>query len=209
MTDKQKQIQNKDTATEKKHGLSKRTMITLGVCVGLLMGAGGTIGMMAADTDFHPAVMAAKKQAKLSDIKVDQNTAVDKFNQKYQNKQLSEISLDDEHGKYVYEVKGFDDTKEYEVKVNAKTGKVVKSESEKRDRGEEEYQLDPGKVISRDEASKIAEDAAKKGKSREWELKQEKDKAVWEVKVVDGRHATEVTIDAGSKAVISTEKDNN
>lgn len=201
------QVQN-DNQPKKKRSMTKRMMATLCICGGVLLGAGGAAGIATAahhHDDFR--VEAAQKKAKTSDIKIDQNAAIDKFNQKYQGKQISEVKLEDEHGKYVYEIKGFDDNKEYEVTVNAKTGKVISSEAENRDQGEQEYQLDTSKAISRDEASKIAEDAAKKGKSHEWELKQEKDKPVWEVKVVNGHQEKEVTIDANSQKVLSTKND--
>lgn len=203
-----KQNRLKKTTTTK-GSKTKQLLMTICVCGGLLLGAGGTIAATNSGFDHGSSVSAAsKKQAKTADIKIDQNAAIDKFNSKYQNKQITEIKLEDDHGKYVYEVKGFDDTKEYEVKVNAKTGKVIASESERRDQNEPEYQLDSSTTISRDEASKIAETAAKKGHSREWELKQEKDKAVWEVTVVNGHQAKEVTINANSKEVLSTKNDN-
>ena len=76
------------------------------------------------------------------------------------------------------------------------------------DQNEKEYTLDPGKAISRDEASQIAEEAAKKGSAIEWKLEQEKEnQAVWEVKVKDGRTVKEVKIDAGSKKVLAVEND--
>lgn len=156
---------------------------------------------------YHAQIEAAMKHEKLankSDIKIDQQAAIDQFNKKYPDKHLNEVELESDKGKYVYKVKGFDNTNEYKVKVNAKDGKLISNKSKKLDQNEKEYALDPGKAISRDEASQIAEKAAKKGNSIEWKLEQEKEnQAVWEVKVKDGRTVKEVKIDTGSKKVLA------
>lgn len=201
-------IDNKDVKTTKKNARTKWATMVACVCGGLLLGAGGTFGVMAAQDSHEDRVEATQlKKANTNDIKIDQQAAIDKFNAKYANKQISEVKLEVDHGKYVYEVKGFDDTKEYEVEVNAKTGKVISSKSEKLDADEKPIALDTSKAISRDDASNVAKDAAKKGSAVEWELKEENGKAVWEVKVVNGHQVKEVTLDANSKKVLSTEID--
>lgn len=206
-------IDNKDVKTTKKSARTKWATMVACVCGGLLLGAGGTFGVMATHGGHHhdggriEAALHSKKKASVKDIKIDQQAAIDKFNEKYANKQISEVKLEDDRGQYVYEVKGFDDTKEYEVEVNAKTGKVISSKSEKLDADEKPTALDTSKTISRDDASKVAKDAAKKGSATEWELKEENGKAVWEVKVVNGHQVKEVTLDANSKKVLSTEID--
>lgn len=203
-------VKNDQQATSKKRLLAKRLTILACVCGGILLGAGGTAGIMAAKGHHHESRIEATqlKKAKTSDIKIDQQGAIDKFNQKNPNKQLSEVKLEVDHGKYIYKVEGFDKTNEYKTEINAQSGKITSNKSEKLDQGDKEYQLDPSKAISRDEASQIAEKAAKKGTSREWELKQDtKGKAVWEVKVTDGHQVKEVQINAGTKKVLSTEKD--
>lgn len=190
--------------------MNKKTLITSVVCAGMILGVGGTAGVVAlhGHEDQVEAVVKHEKLAKKSDIKIDQQAAIDQFNKKYQNKQLEEVELESEHGKYVYTVKGFDNSKEYEVEVNAKTGKTISSESEKLDHDDKNYALDPNKAISRDDASQVAEKAAKKGSSIEWKLKQDKkNQAVWEVKVKDGQKVKEVKLDAASKKVLKVEND--
>lgn len=185
-------------------------LITACICSGIVLGAGGTVGVVAIH-GHHDQIEAAVKHEKLakkSDIKIDQQAAIDKFNQKYQNKQINEVELESDNGKYVYTIKGFDNANEYKVKVNAKDGKVISNKSEKLDKNDKKYTLDPSKTISRDEASQIAEKAAKKGSPIEWKLEQEKEnQAVWEVQVKDGRTVKEVKIDAGSKKVLEVETD--
>ena len=188
--------------------MTKKVLITACVCGGLALGAGGIAGVAAMD-GYHAQIEVAVKHEKLankSDIKIDQQAAIDQFNKKYPDKHLNEVELESDKGKYVYKVKGFDNTNEYKVKVNAKDGKLISNKSEKLDQNEKEYALDPGKAISRDEA--IAEKAAKKGNSIEQKLEQEKEnQAVWEVKVKDGRTVKEVKIDAGSKKVLAVENE--
>ncbi|MEY8441417.1 PepSY domain-containing protein [Lactobacillaceae bacterium 24-114] len=215
MTEKIEKKQDHQPNSEKKKSrkfpkMSKKMVITACICGGIVLGVGGTAGVVAmhGHHDRIEAVMKHEKLAKKSDIKIDQQAAIDKFNQKYPDKQIYEVELESDHGKYVYKIKGFDKTNEYKVKVNAKDGKVISSESEKLDQNEKEYALDPGKAISRDEASQIAEKAAKKGSAIEWKLEQEKkNQAVWEIKVKDGRTVKEVKIDAGSKKVLNVEND--
>ena len=157
--------------------MTKKVLITTCVCRGLALGAGGIAGVAAMD-GYHAQIEAAVKHEKLankSDIKIDQQAAIDQFNKKYPDKHLNEVELESDKGKYVYKVKGFDNTNEYKVKVNAKDGKLISNKSEKLDQNEKEYALDPGKAISRYEASQIAEKAAKKGNSIEWKLEQEKE----------------------------------
>ena len=215
MTEKIEKRQDQQPKPDKKKArkfpkMTKKVLITACVCGGLALGAGGIAGVAAMD-GYHAQIEAAikhEKLAKKSDIKIDQQAAIDKFNQKYQNKQINEVELESDNGKYVYTIKGFDNANEYKVKVNAKDGKVISNKSEKLDKNDKKYTLDPSKTISRDEASQIAEKAAKKGSSIEWKLEQEKkNQAIWEVKVKDGRTVKEVKIDAGSKKILEVETD--
>lgn len=212
MTEKRRDDQlNSDKKKSRKFPqMTKKMLITACICSGIVLGAGGTVGVVAIH-GHHDQIEAAVKHEKLakkSDIKIDQQAAIDKFNQKYQNKQINEVELESDNGKYVYAIKGFDNANEYKVKVNAKDGKVISNKSEKLDKNDKKYTLDLNKVISRDEASQIAEKAAKNGSSVEWKLEQEKEnQAVWEVKIKDGRTVKEVKIDAGSKKVLSVEND--
>ena len=209
MTEKIEKRQDQQPKPDKKKArkfpkMTKKVLITACVCGGLVLGAGGIAGVAAMD-GYHAQIEAAIKK---SDIKIDQQAAIDKFNQKYQNKQINEVELESDNGKYVYTIKGFDNANEYKVKVNAKDGKVISNKSEKLDKNDKKYTLDPSKTISRDEASQIAEKAAKKGSSIEWKLEQEKkNQAIWEVKVKDGRTVKEVKIDAGSKKILEVETD--
>lgn len=138
-----------------------------------------------------------------SQIKLTRTQAVKKFTQKFGNKSIESISLKPSGNKYVYTVEGFDSTKEYEVKVNAKTGKIISSKSERLDADDHKSAVNLKKAISRSSATKIAKKHAS-GKAVEWTLEKENGKSVWVVEFANG---TEVEINALTKKVISVEKD--
>ena len=149
-----------------------------------------------------------KNTARTTKIKLSQTEAINKFDKKYSDKKLKEIDLKLDGNKYFYEITGFDKDKEYEMTINAISGKEVKSSSEKLDLDERlQKGLDLDKVISRDQASEIAEKEVKNSTAKEWTLKMDQDKVIWDVTVESGSSKHEVEIDAISKKVIKSEKD--
>lgn len=149
-----------------------------------------------------------KNTARRSKIKLSQTEAINKFDKKYSDKKLKEIDLKLDGNKYFYEITGFDKDKEYEMTINATSGKEVKSSSERLDLDERlQKGLDLDKVISRDQASEIAEKEVKNSTAKEWTLKMDQDKVIWDVTVESGSSKHEVEIDAISKKVIKSEKD--
>ena len=149
-----------------------------------------------------------KNAARKSKIKLSQTEAINKFDKKYSDKKLKEIDLKLDGNKYFYEITGFDKDKEYEMTINATSGKEVKSSSEKLDLDERlQKGLNLDKLISRDQASEIAEKEVKNSTAKEWTLKMDQDKVIWDVTVESGSSKHEVEIDAISKKVIKSEKD--
>lgn len=149
-----------------------------------------------------------KNTVRKSQIKLSQTEAINKFDKKYSNKDLKEIDLKLDGSKYIYEITGFDKDKEYEMIINAINGKEVKSSSKKLDLDERlQKGLDLDKIISRNQASEIAEKEVKNSTAKEWTLKMDKNKAIWDVTVESGTSKHEVEIDAISKKVIKSEKD--
>ena len=173
------------------------TVAILGLAVG---GCAITIGSLKS-TSGTTIVQAATST---SQIKLTRTQAVKKFTQKFGNKSIESISLKPSGNKYVYIVDGFDKTKEYEVKINAKTGKIISSKSEKLDTTDHKSAVNLKKAISRSSATKIAKKHAS-GKAVKWTLEKENGKSVWVVEFANG---TEVEINALTKKVISVEKDN-
>lgn len=158
----------------------------------------GTAAITATNLATEPNVV----QAASSKIKVSQNSAV-----KFKAAKVESISLDKEKGRYVYEIEGFNSTREYEMKINAATGKVISSHSERLDRDERNKKaLNLSKTISRSTATKIAQKRVS-GKAVEWSLDREGSKNVWEVTISKNGQKSEVKINAITKKVISVERD--
>lgn len=159
----------------------------------------------------HNSESAMSKQTQKDNIqiKLSQQEAIDKFHQQFSGKQLKSIELNREGKHYLYEIEGFDSNNEYSVNINAETGQIGHVHSEKLDHDDRNQKaLDLKGTISRDDASRIAEEHVK-GTSKEWKLEQDEDtgKTYWEVKVKNGHQETEVKINAHTKEVISTEHD--
>lgn len=145
-------------------------------------------------------------KTEISKIKLSQQEAIDKFHSQFSGKQIKSIDLSLEGKQYVYEIEGFDSTHEYSAEINAETGHASSVHSERLDHDDRNEALNLDGIISRDEASVIAEEHAK-GTSQEWKLDQEHGKTYWEVEVVNGHQSTEVKIDAHSKKILETEHD--
>ncbi|ALJ23204.1 hypothetical protein AO203_04445 [Lactobacillus gallinarum] len=202
--------------------MNKLTKLTAGAA---LIGA-LAIGTVACSNDDHSESTQSSKvekskkstkkavkqnETKLKRAKIDlsQKDALDKFDAKYPNKQIKSIDLKQENGTYVYEIDGFDKTNEYTATIDADNGKVLHSHSEKLDVDDRHQKaLDLNSVISRDEATKIAEKHAD-GVSKEWNLELDEDdgKAYWDVEVSDGTKSTEVKINATNNDVVRTDRD--
>ncbi|MDB6234233.1 PepSY domain-containing protein [Lactobacillus amylovorus] len=145
-------------------------------------------------------------KTEISKIKLSQQEAIDKFHSQFSGKQIKSIDLSLEGKQYVYEIEGFDSTHEYSAEINAETGHASSVHSERLDHDDRNEALNLDGIISRDEASVIAEEHAK-GTSQEWKLDQEHGKTYWEVEVANGHQSTEVKIDAHSKKILETEHD--
>lgn len=154
------------------------------------------------------AINQNETKLKRTDIKLSQTEALNKFDQKFKDKKIKSIDLKPENNSYVYEIDAVDNKQEYTATIDAHTGKILHSHSEKLDLDDRlEKTLNLDNVISRSQATKIAEKQVK-GTAEEWNLEQEHNKAYWEVSVNDGSKKHEVKIDAESKKVISTDHDN-
>ncbi|WP_231120270.1 hypothetical protein [Limosilactobacillus reuteri] len=88
MTEKIEQRQDHQPNADKKKArkfpkMTKKVLITACVCGGLALGAGGIAGVAAMD-GYHAQIEAAVKHERLankSDIKIDQQAAIDQFNE--------------------------------------------------------------------------------------------------------------------------------
>ena len=75
-----------------------------------------------------PAVSAATVST--SKIKLNEKDAVKKFHKQFKNVKIDEIQLETKGNKFVYEISGADNQKEYSADIDAKSGKVTNTKSE-------------------------------------------------------------------------------
>lgn len=135
------------------------------------------------------------------------------FEKKYPEAKITSLQLDTDFGRYFYEIEGVDQQKEYQVEVNAETGEFTKEKVETLDADEQngvkmqEEALDLTNIISREQATTLAEKAAKVGQATDWKLEKELGITYWEVKVKEGQQKIEVKIDAHSGKILTTERD--
>lgn len=154
-----------------------------------------------------PAAMTNASAASTSAIKYSEKDAVKKFQKEFKDSKVTEIQLEEFAGSYRYEVSGRDNTKEHNLYINAKNGKVTDKHSERLDNNDDDTALDLSKLISRKQATKIAEKAAKSGKAHDWTLSYDDGNPVWEIEVGKGHKQHDVKVNADTKKVISNEVD--
>lgn len=142
-------------------------------------------------------------RATTADIKLNQAQAVQRFHRLFKDAQVTEITLEPKGNRYQYQIDGFDKEQEYTAVINAKTGKIRWSHSTKLDHDDKYYSLDLDKTISRQDATKLAENETKQGKAQRWKLENDDGQQTWEVDVIDGHHTTEVKINALTKDIIN------
>ena len=150
---------------------------------------------------------------KTSAVAVSLEKVTTAFEKKYPEAKITSLQLDTDFGRYFYEIEGVDQQKEYQVEVNAETGEFTKEKVETLDADEQngvkmqEEALDLTKIISREQATTLAEKAAKVGQATDWKLEKELGITYWEVKVKEGQQKIEVKIDAHSGKILTTERD--
>ena len=156
---------------------------------------------------------ATTTSEKTSAVAVSLEKVTTAFEKKYPEAKITSLQLDTDFGRYFYEIEGVDQQKEYQVEVNAETGEFTKEKVETLDADEQngvkmqEEALDLTNIISREQATTLAEKEAKVGQATDWKLEKELGITYWEVKVKEGQQKTEVKIDAHSGKILTTERD--
>lgn len=127
------------------------------------------------------------------------------------NTDITDIDIEIQMNKLIYEVKGMDDSKEYKLTFS-ETGELQRQNEEKLDedeRNENERnneKLDLKKLLSLDKINSIAKKEVN-GNIVEWSLERELSKTYWEVKVEKNGQQTDISIDAQSGNVLEVEVD--
>lgn len=139
--------------------------------------------------------------------------AVQIYESNYPNTSVTSIELDSSFGIYYYEIKGVDDQKEYELKFHAKTGDIKRKRvknlehDEKNGVEKKEKGIVTTNLLSLEEITSRAQEAAGSGTATDWDLEKELDTIYWEVKVKSGKSKTDVTLNAETGTVLKVEKE--
>ncbi len=80
--------------------------------------------------------------------------AVNIFKENHPNAKVESVALDDDDGRLHYDFEGFDTEKEYEVEIDARTGKVTERETDP-ERDQDDF-IDFSAIISPEKALEIA-----------------------------------------------------
>ncbi|MCG3087222.1 PepSY domain-containing protein [Sporosarcina cyprini] len=114
-----------------------------------------------------------------------------------------DIELDEDNKQYYYDIELRDDNYEYDVKVHAITGEIVKFEKELKS-GKNNNQS--GQLMKKEEALAFAKKHAV-GNVKKIELDREDGRRVYEIEMKDDRFKYELTLDAVTGELISFEKE--
>lgn len=141
---------------------------------------------------------------KLPEIRVDQDTAINKFKSLYSSAKIKSISLTLDKDIYVYNIIGFDDRKDCMIQVDATNNKIIGQSTQVLD-----YEYDDkgnylslDKLISRKEANDIALKEFSNGIPISWELEEVNDQPIWKIILIRDEQKREIKINAETKEVI-------
>ena len=127
------------------------------------------------------------------------------------NTDITGIEIESRMSKFVYEVKGMDDSKEYKL-FFTETGELQHQEEEMLDEDERNgnernnEKLDLKNLLPLDQINSIAQKEVN-GDITEWSLERELSKTYWDVKIVNNGQQSDVSIDAQSGNVLEVEMD--
>ena len=118
------------------------------------------------------------------------------------NGTIIKIELESDDGQRYYEIEMYTDTQEVEIEIDAYTGKVIMIEYEKR-----EGSSSNNKIISMDEAKKIALAKEPTAKITDIELDEDDGKYYYEIEMETSKYEIELEIDAHSGKIIDLDYD--
>lgn len=147
-------------------------------------------------------------------IKVTVAEAIAAYEKAYPDTAMTSLELDTSFGEYRYELKGVDDSKEYQVNIQAQTGAITKEREETLDQEDqngvekERAALNLKKLKDIKEITQIALDSlGQEGEAVEWSLERDLDTTYWEVKIRSDNQEVTVKINAQTGKVLEKEND--
>lgn len=122
--------------------------------------------------------------APYEDIKLTPEEAFNTFKEEYPAAKVDELELDFDDGFYYYKVEGYDDIKEYELKINTSDGTVTKNEKDDKSNSTGEITVEDVRKI---EAllDKAISDAGDDYRIKEWVLDTDDSKVIFKIEVVN------------------------
>ncbi|MBE1555258.1 PepSY domain-containing protein [Sporosarcina limicola] len=122
---------------------------------------------------------------------------------------VTKIELEQKKTGTVYEVEIQSKGVEYDLDIDAKTGKVLATEKDDDDDDKDEQEIIPeGNYITEDAATAIAMKQAK-GTVSKIKLDNEDGRVIYEIEITDDTHEYDFDIDARSGEVLKFEKERN
>jgi len=137
------------------------------------------------------------------DFAISLDDAVAKFKESFDDDsiEISSVELDEDDGKYTYDIEGFKENKEYEASIDAESGEVLAKEEENDDDNDDmddDVAIDFTKIISPKEAmAKALENNT--GYVKSYEIDHDDDRIVYEIDIEDG---DDVELDAESGDIL-------
>lgn len=129
---------------------------------------------------------AAHTNAVYDGIKVTPVKVFKTYTGKFPGTKVKELELDFERGSYIYEIEGYDDTKEYELKIDTMNGIIVEEKQKQQDNKSKTGEITLEDVHKIPElVNKTLKDAGDEFKVDEWALKTKRNQTVFEIEVVN------------------------
>ncbi|WP_262315558.1 PepSY domain-containing protein [Lacticaseibacillus parakribbianus] len=143
-------------------------------------------------------------------VKVPLQKAWTTFLEAHPKAVVTGIDLEQAESGYHYKVDGVDDTHDYELTINAKTGKVSGKHRELLDAKDADGAKKESDGFSRSglqsltAVTELAENQIGNGDAFEWKLEKDDGSTVWNVSVKADKKVTVVTIDAYGGEILKT-----
>lgn len=142
---------------------------------------------------------SASESKGIENMEFDQSVqdAIDVFNERFADANITSIAFDTNQKTYVYEIQGHVPMKEVELKMDAMTGEIIKVEEEKDalDIRDEDV-LDLVGLVSPQEAMRAALAEVGSGYAKEWTLDSENGVTYYEIDVEGSTQSDDVRINA-------------
>ncbi|GKU81320.1 PepSY domain-containing protein [Niallia sp. NCCP-28] len=147
-----------------------------------------------------------------ANLKVNIEDAVKTFQDKYPDAAITEMSLDNDFGKWHYEVEGVDEQNQYEVEIDGDNGDLNVKEEEKLDADDangvkkEKEALNLDNLITQEKLLAIVNDA-QKGAITQWSLEKASTATYFDVSVEEQMKEYEVSVDAQTGKILEQKQD--